>query len=238
MDAIEYYKNLHTSAGLTQNSTFQDDDARKLHNISHGYLTDFAALRESIDGRHESPIFDLALKEYQFALFALSTGQYRHAFIGLRLFFELWLAAVYFSANELDQCLWERGDKDINWQQLINSDNGILSKLFGKAFNEGLVENVAAFRSIAEKVYRECSEYVHGNLHTHEGLPNEIRFIKEPCLEWHEKAKNMHFVILFVFSVRYLQHLSNESRRKLEPIITGELGHIPDLRAQFSVENN
>ena len=148
------------------------------------------------------------------------------------------LASIYFSANEFEQRLWEHESKDINWQQLINPDNGVLSKTFCKAFNQDLMENVTAFRSIAEKVYRECSEYVHGNLHTHQGLPNEIGFIKEPCLEWHKKNKSMHFVILFAFSLRYLQHLSHERQGRLEPIITGELGHIPNLRAQFSMGNS
>ncbi len=219
--------------GQTLDDTFSDGDTADLHVKSHGYLNDYGKLCEAIAGRHESPVFDLALKEYQFALLALISGQYRHAFSGLRLFFELWLSAVYFSGNELDMRLWLRDSKDINWQQIVNADNGLLSKTFCKAFNEHLIENVKPFRLIAETIYRECSEYVHGNSHTHNELTNELKFRKAACVEWHEKAKNMHLVILFVFSMRYISFIDVTNRANIEPIIISELGHITELRSQF-----
>jgi len=232
MDAIEYYKYLYKCAGQTLVDTYSDRDTAELHVKSHGYLKDYGELCEAIAGRHESPVYDLALKEYQFALLALSSGQYRHAFSGLRLFFELWLSAVYFSGNELDMRLWLRNSKDINWQQIVNPDNGLLSKTFCKAFNEPLSEDIKPFRLMAETVYRECSQYVHGNSHTHKELTHEIKFRKAACVEWHEKAKTMHLVILFVFSMRYLSFI-DVTNAKIAHIIVSELGHITELRSQF-----
>lgn len=233
MDAIEYYKYLHECAGKTLAETYSDEETAALHVKSHGYLNDYGVLYKVIAGRHESPVFDLAFKEYQFALLALSSGQYRHAFSGLRLFFELWLSAVYFSGNELDFRLWQRDSKDLNWQRIVNPDNGLLSSTFCKAFNNLLVEDIKPFRLMAEAVYRECSEYVHGNSHTHKELTNEIKFRKAACVEWHEKAKNMHLVILFVFSMRYLNFIDTKDRENIAQIILGELGHITELRSQF-----
>lgn len=233
MNVPDYYQQLNVEAGKIQNSTFSDSDTLASHITSHGFLHDYSTFLNIINHRYESSIFELALKEYQYALFALSSGQYRHAYVGLRLFFEMTLATFHFSANELDFRLWESDRKDINWRTLIDEDNGIFSKTYGRAFNESLIEHVKAFNGITQNVYRECSEYVHGNLHTHHTIPKNIEYKKEICLDWHNKAKTMHLVILYLFSIRYLPNLNSEDKAKAEPIIMSELSHIAELRNQF-----
>jgi hypothetical protein len=70
----------------------------------------------------------LAIREYQFALFAAAGGTYRHASISLRLFFELALATVHFSAYEIKLRKWLSNSGDIVWAALIDSDNGVYAK--------------------------------------------------------------------------------------------------------------
>jgi hypothetical protein len=53
-------------------------------------------LREVMAARPEAKVLSLAVREYQFALYALAAANYRYAFISLRLFFELALSTVQF----------------------------------------------------------------------------------------------------------------------------------------------
>ncbi len=174
------------------------------------------------------------LREYQFALLAVAQGQYRQSFMALRLFFELALASIHFSANEFNLRMWIQGSQDIIWQSLINADTGVLSKNFLKAFNPATSEHATQFRTLAEKVYRECSEYVHGNAHTHESLPEHIVFIDKIFTDWHLKAENIALCINFAFSSRYLYLAKKETRIKIERTVMDSIGHLDCIRALFS----
>jgi hypothetical protein len=60
--------------------------------------------------------------------------------MALRLSFELLLGTAYFSANELHLRQWLCGERDIVWSALIDSESGVLSKQFVRAFYEELTE--------------------------------------------------------------------------------------------------
>lgn len=164
-------------------------------------------------------------------------GQYRQSFMSLRLFFELTLSAIYFSSNEYEFRLWSRNEKDINWNQLIDKEKGVLSKSFIRVFFEDIADESPHFRTIAEKVYRECSEYVHGNAKTYKKISNELKFSDEIFRAWHEKSKNIHFVIQYALSSRYLCFLDKTDINKLESMITDELSHLNAIQAFFSNES-
>jgi hypothetical protein len=242
MDIVQYYQELTTTSAQIQEHTFNNSDTLAGQHVSHGYLADLEVFYYLISHRHEAPILQLAIKEYQFALFALSIGQYRHAYIGLRLFFEMIMACFLFSTNEIDFKLWERNAKDINWQELIDQNKGVFSNNYCKAFNEELAGHIKPFLTIATTVYRECSEYVHGNLHTHQKIPSHIKFDKEICDDWHQKSKSMYLVIVFLFSLRHLpsfdSSMSNNQKlityiSRAKAIISSELGHIDVIRDQL-----
>lgn len=60
--------------------------------------------------------------------------------------------------------IWQRGQCDMSWTQIVDDQNGI----FGKQFISTYANDIDTGRSlelltIAKNVYRECSEFVHGN---------------------------------------------------------------------------
>lgn len=234
MDIRNYYQDLHQKAGEVLKKSLEDAETLPRQITSYGYLADLVLWPQVLGTNKEAEIMQLALKEYQFALFALTIGQYRHAFIGLRLFFELSLAAIHFSAHELELRCWKKDTQDINWQRMISAENGVLSKNFISAFAPCLVEHAAGFRAIAEKVYRECSEFVHGNAHTHITLSDSFTFSPDVCKQWHDHAKSMFVVILFTYAARYLGDLKKEAKNILEPSLSSELGYLDELRALLS----
>lgn len=234
MDVIEHYRVLVRNTDTIMGMMVDTLGASEALIASHNYLLDYDVLKMAIAERPESSVFDSAVKEYQFALFALVSGQYRHAFGGLRLFFELMLATVQFSAHEIDYRMWAKDAKDINWSVLKDTQSGVFSVNFIRAFNPGFSESAKQYLAIAETVYRECSEFVHGNAGTHAILPSDIVFQKEAFFSWHEKAATMRLAIIFAFSARYLNYVTDEAKIRMEPIITDILGNLPPVQAIFS----
>ncbi|SAL15439.1 hypothetical protein AWB69_00726 [Caballeronia udeis] len=234
MDVVEHYRALIRNTDTVVGMMAGANGASEALTASHNYLLDYDALKMAIAERPEASVLDSAVKEYQFALFALVSGQYRHAFGGLRLFFELMLATVQFSAHEIDYRMWAKDSKDINWSALKDAQSGVFSVNFIRAFNPGFSDCAKQYLAIAEVVYRECSEFVHGNAGTHAILPSDIEFQEEAFFSWHEKAATMRLAIIFVFSARYLNYVTKEAAERMEPIITDVLGNLPPVQAIFS----
>lgn len=235
MDVAEYYCNLHKHSESVLHEMLADRDALEALTTSQNYLLGYERMQVAISDRPEKEVISAAVKEYQFALFALSVGQYRHAFVGLRLFFELMLVTVQFSAHEIDYRLWAKDAKDINWGALKDTQTGVFSANFINAFNPSFSGNAKQYLAIAETVYRECSEFVHGNANTHISLTSDIVFNKEIFLSWHQKAEAMRMVVIFVFSARYLNYINPSEIGNLEPIISDVIGHLPAVQAVFSI---
>lgn len=230
-----YYQLMHSRCGEILNESFAFDTSG-LQRVSHNFIPDLEKWIALLSSRPEVDLLRAALREYQFALLALLLGQYRQAFMALRLFLELALGSVFLSANELQLRVWLRGRRDINWRPLVSPDDGVLSKFFVDAFFDTLGDDAANYRAIAERVYRECSEYVHGNAATHSALPEDLRFVSTVFSDWHEKAASIRLVISFALVARYLKTLNQDERNSLEAIVLDQLRHVTVIREVFEQE--
>ncbi|NPU11796.1 hypothetical protein HL666_13575 [Bradyrhizobium sp. 83002] len=210
-----------------------DEDALSSFNRSHNFMSDFELLHSTISARPEADVFLLAIREYHFSLCALASANYRHAFISLRLFFELSLASIQFSASELKLRLWLANRSDIVWSTLIHEDNGVFGAAFMSAFQPELSNSAKQYSALAQKAYRECSEHVHGNVHTH--LPNgtPTGFEKETLAEWASLADTIRLCVIFAFASRFLGSLSPENLNRLEDIFLDSLGTLPAIQAVY-----
>lgn len=234
MNVTDHYRKLHQNSNDVLEKMLADREAVETLTTSQNYLLDYDRMKSAIAHRPEVATLNAAVKEYQFALYALTIGQYRHAFVGLRLFFELMLVTIEFSAREIDYRMWEKGSKDINWNALRDPQTGIFSTNFIRAFNPEFSDNAKQYSEIAEAVDRECSEFVHGNASTHFSLPAEIDFDRDAFLLRHQKAETMRMIIIFSFAARYLNHIDNEAMNRVEPAVLDVIGHLPAVQAIFS----
>jgi len=224
-----YYEQLHTASGAVLTESFAGSHAKAMAK-SHAFIDDLALWIAELGMRPEVPVLQVALREYQFALLALSAGHYRAAFTALRLTLELNFAAVQWSANERELREWRRGQRDSNWSALSDNENGILSKQFVRLFSEGLADEAAQYRASAVAVYRECSEYVHGNAHTHRSIPEQLLFDEALFEVWQEKASVVRLTISFALAARYLSDLDPPARSRLENMLIDHLGHSVGVR--------
>lgn len=203
----------------------------------HSIARDLTRLTSALSGRPEQEIFKLAIREYQFAQLAIASAHYRHGFGGLRLSFELMLSALYYSAHEIDCRLWFRGRKDIRWGALLDENSGLFSELFCQAFFPALSSSMKQHKIIAEKVYRECSEFVHGNPSTHEQLPRHIGFDGVMVQSWCARAKLIKQVVLYMYCLCYLRRLDNSALAGIEPVVSEGVGYIAEIREFLGSKN-
>jgi hypothetical protein len=138
-----------------------------------------------------------------------------------------------FSAKELDLRLWQKGDRDTYWQEIINKETGLFSNIYSRTFFEGLKDELPHYRLMTEKVYMECSEYVHGNYSAQDKIPENLSFNKDLLIEWHKKATIIKNIVLFAFCLRYLHQLDSAQIRKIEVSTLTELSHIGPIRLVF-----
>ena len=203
-----------------------------LHVASHNVLKDFALILGVIAGPERS-IFMQACREYQYSLEAVVFGNYRHAFASLRLAFELFTASVYFSANQMKMNLWLQGHDDLWWSTLIDSNKGVYSHNFMQAFYPGLSQYRAQYSGLAATVYRECSEYVHGNPGTHEDTSLTVGYDPKRSQSFHDKVSTVRICVLFQFISRYLLTMNQANRQFLEPLIIEAFGDLPEIQSIF-----
>ena len=196
-----YYKRLHDACGDVFRTSFLSEHA-DLHASSHSFISDLGKWHSLIADRPESTMLRPAISEYQFSLLAVVQGQYRQAFMALRLSFELLLGTVHFSGNEFQLRLWMKGKRDLVWNTIIDAQSGIFSKDFVGAFYAELVQEATHYRAIAETVYRECSEYVHGNALTQSTVEAHVSFQPTVFAEWHTRAKAMRLAASFALCAR------------------------------------
>lgn len=228
----EYYRRLHLVCNTIIEKSFVADQ-KGLHSSNHSYIVDFEKWLKVLELRPEASMLKVALREYQYALLAVVQGQYRQAFMALRLFLELALGAVHFSANELELRIWLKNQRDVKWTPLVDEESGVYSRKLVSAFYEDLADEAAQYGAIARQVYRECSEYVHGNAYTHQTLPETLEFVEPEFISWQTKASNVRLAVSFALSTRYLLTLDQQKRDFLELTVLDELGHISVIRSLF-----
>jgi hypothetical protein len=230
MDVVDYYRTFQNAADTSMSLVLGDVAKLKAHTVSYNFLADLERLRTTIDHRPEAELLSLAAREYELALFLLIQGQYRPAFSGLRLFLELSLAAIQFSASEIEYWRWAAEKRDIHWQPIVDESNGIFSTQFIDAFFPELSEHGKQFGAIARVVYRELSQYVHGNPSTHSQVADGFTFSESLFRKWHDQADSCRTVIVFSFTARFLMKVTRDNANELEAIVFDSIGNLKPIQ--------
>jgi hypothetical protein len=127
LNVESYYLELISAYKSVVGALIQDADAKIKITKAHNWLEEFERLQKSIKSRPETIMFQAARTEYNFAIHAVATGQYRHAYMSLRLHFELSLAGIFFSSEEIRLRRWIKGQEDIIWNRLVDKEQGVFS---------------------------------------------------------------------------------------------------------------
>ncbi|MCE8547429.1 hypothetical protein KBY25_16490 [Ruegeria pomeroyi] len=213
-----------------------DPERLELFAAAHNEAVDLDLLSRLLINRVEEPMYKLALLEYQQAVFSTSIAQYRQAHKALRLFLELSLCSILFSAHEIDTHLWLRGKKDANWKSINCENTGVFSRHFVGAFFEEMADHCDQYQSLASKLYRECSEYVHGNWQSFGEMNHQIAYNANSLETWADRADTARLLVKFAFVCRYLKNASSDTKNELEEMVLEDFGNLPAVQSIFEEE--
>ena len=227
MNITEYFGQLNIKSQEIFKVTMEDSTSLgETHAISD-FLAEFS---ECLFEIQEKEMLRTVAIQLETATLNLSLGLYREAFSSLRLAFEMGLGLIHFSIHKLEHNEWVNGDNDIKWAKLIDSENGILSQRFSKAFFSELSVEIVEYNNRAKSVYREMSEYVHGNNETWEQSGLILEYNEQLKKRYFELFKEVSAILLFILNCRYLKSLDTETLDNISEFLLDELSHISAIR--------
>lgn len=172
------------------------------------------------------------------SIYMCAQGFYKEAITTLRQFFEHMLFATLLSTNDYRYRLWQTGRYDMSWTQIVDDQNGIFGKQFISIYAEDLddVRSVELL-TIARNVYRECSEYVHGNFEKLSTLPDNLLFDESAVEQYVKNFESVQYLVCMALFIRF-RHIFDkpDTTAALESIISDNLGTLPEIHQLLSTE--
>lgn len=181
----------------------------------------------------DTTILISAVQEFEFGLQAVLSGQYRYSFMAQRYFLEQICRFIYLSTNELHLRHWKLGLRDVSWGSLIDNENGIFSKIFIRAFFSEVEHQGGHMIAIAGKLYRESSEFIHGNFNKMEVLPSSIVFNRSLLEQWIDFMETSRFIFQFLMFMRFSKDIESADLQRIETMAKEELGGIEEFNIIF-----
>jgi hypothetical protein len=136
---------------------------------------------------------------------------------------------IYFSTATLDFIEWTKSSKDLNWSTINDFNNGVLSHRFCNAFFPELKENNEGYFTRAKDLYRDLSEYVHGNHHTWITSGEALKIDESEIELFNKLLKEFFEIANFALCLRYLKGLKKIQLEQVEPIIMQNLNHVTPI---------
>jgi len=229
----EHFTNLNHQFSEVIDESFSSDYSGKLIEIFQ-LSEDLNVWVDLLDNGMDLTILISAIQEFELGFQAVVSGQYRYSFIAQRYFIEQICRFIYLSTNELHLRHWKLGLRDISWGSLIDSDNGILSKVFIRAFYPEIAEEGTHFIKIASKLYRESSEFIHGNFNKIEELPNSIELNYSLLGKWIDFMETSKFITQFLLFMRFSKDIGRQEIHRIEEMAKEELGGIEEFNLLFA----
>ena len=165
-------------------------------------------------------------------------GLYKEAMITLRQFFEHLLFGIMLSTSDYDYRLWKEGSLDMTWARIIDNEEGLFSKKFirvyGKDINE---ERSIELNSIAKNIYRECSEFVHGNYCKLVSISSGFEYDKTQLNFYLDIFNSVKYCVSFALFIRFRELFDDKHiLSRLESIVMDSLGTIPEIQYIYGKE--
>lgn len=199
---------------------------------AHHYSSCLHEFSEKITENSEREILKTVSSQLESATLNACQGMYRQAFSSLRLALEMGLAAAHFSVHKLELHEWLGGRYDIKWSCIIDENNGVLSNRFADAFFPEFKNDIVSYRKKSSEIYRQLSEFVHGNNETWENSGIELVYNESRLKSYFKSINTVSEIILFVLSCRYLKSFPQEALESLE-FIPEEMNHLSYVREYF-----
>lgn len=228
----EYFSSLNKIYGEIIEETFQTKSEAGLSEMFQ-FTEDLSLWHEVLMKQVDTTLFISAIKEYEIGFQAAVSGQYRFAFVANRYFVEQICKFIFLSSNEYLLRLWKKGMRDVGWSTIIDIENGIFSQNYIRAFYPEVDTEGKHLQQLVSTLYRETSEFVHGNFSKIDGLPTNLELNQELLEKWIENVKTAKFIVIFLLCMRFSKDLNKDEKERLEDCIREELCGIDEFNLLF-----
>lgn len=228
----EHFTNLNQQFGGVIDESFSSEHSAKLIELFQ-FSEDLNVWVDLLNNGTDRTILISAIQEFELGFQAVVSGQYRYSFIAQRYFLEQISRFIYLSTNELHLRHWKLGLRDISWGALIENDSGIFSKVFIRAFYPEIEAEGSHLVTIASKLYRESSEFIHGNFNKIEELPDSIGLNSSLLEKWIDFMETSKFIALFLLFMRFSKDIDSQELHRIEEMAKEELGGIEEFNILF-----
>lgn len=199
------------------------------------FIKDFKAWVDCLQEIPQSLLFKSALNECATANLFCCQGLYKHAIVSLRFCLEHCLFAIHMSSNDFLFRRWKEGREDLYWSAITNSDTGIFSKNFIHSYAPEFEDMSMELNAIAVNVYRECSEYVHGNYSKLNCLPEQSEFNEKMLSQYISHFNSISYLISVMMFIRFKDYILSKSMlTTLEDSIMHNIGMLPQILSLYS----
>lgn len=233
---MEKFREIYLNINIHQRKVIEDTVS--LVNLdyftkNHLFLSDYERWIKHLSKEKEVIMYKTAMCEYANALFLLVSGFYRQAYITLRFSLEHTMFGLLLSVNELNFRRWSMNHYDMHWSEIIDTNNGVFCNDFFELFAPECAEYATELLGICKQLYREFSEFTHGNYRATQFLSINSQYDFNAFHDICTKIETMKYLITFMFFVRYQSNLSKYACNDLEQSIMDTIGKKPGVQVFY-----
>ncbi|TYZ28971.1 hypothetical protein FZ041_06595 [Selenomonas caprae] len=160
------------------------------------------------------------------SIYFCTEGFYKEAIIALRQYFEHLLFAIYLSTSDFNYRLWKKGKYDMSWKHITDKDSGIFSVKFIELYADDISSDISMeLLNDCSGIYRECSEFVHGNYEKLDMLCEKLVYNQESFQLYIKCFSRVKYIICMALFIRFRSILDDANAvEELEMVIRDNIG--------------
>ncbi len=90
---------------------------------------------------------------------------------------------------------------------------------------------------LAKRVYRECSQFTHGNYSAWEVIKYPPVYDEKAFVKFLDEAESIKYIIEYSFFIRFIKEIPKEKITDFESQIRESLGHLKEVTDYLSMIN-
>lgn len=236
MDCEALYLNIHETLYKNMKMTFSSSYYIEITS-ANAFIDDFALWVEWIGTKYGIEIFELAISEYRISILFCLQSLYKQAFTSLRACLEHTMFGILLSTNIYEYLNWKKNKKDVYWSEIINQDNGPFSQNYFSLFFPELQLSSQLILDLTKRVYRESSEYIHGNYSIWKSTNTHGIYDEKLLKNFFDNLKSVQYIIEFSLFIRFIKEIPSDKISIFEPQINDHLGHFKEVTDYLSFRN-
>lgn len=230
----EIMDNFKLQIELTWDSAYAEDFSQ-----CSLFVNDLSIWVECLKPIPQVILLESSLNECAVANLFCSQGLYKQAMISLRLCLEHCLYAIQLSSNDFCFRRWKAGQEDMKWAAITDNESGVFGKAFIRAYAPEFDTRSAELSGIAKNVYRECSEYIHGNYDKLNCLPGNNIFSQDMLSKYINSFQSISYLLSVALVIRFKEFIIEHNMlTTLEQPIMHNIDMLPEIQLLYSKDGD